>query len=157
MLNADPDPDQFTVSLADSLPANFQVARHLVLRGWDGVGQASASFDETTTPDIDLGDGVHIQFGGRDLRAGDYWQFATRRADGSVEPLADAPPMGIRRVRCPLAVVRWSARPRFNKDTILKILVDNTILTDPQIQTVKLEIAKGRADSFETPAVIDLV
>jgi hypothetical protein len=157
MLNADPDPDQFTVSLADSLPANFQVARHLVLRRWDGVGSASASFDETTTPDMNLGDGVHIQFGGRDLRSGDYWQFATRSADGSVEPLTDAPPMGIRRFRCLLAVARWNTRPRFNKDTILKILVDNKILTEPQTQTAQLAIEKSTEDSFETPAVIDLV
>jgi hypothetical protein len=56
---------------------------------------------------MNLGDGVRIQFGGTDLRPGDYWQFAARSADGSIEALTDAPPTGIDRVRCALALVRW--------------------------------------------------
>jgi hypothetical protein len=109
-LVADPDPDQFTVSIADGLPASFRTSagRHLVLRRWDGQGIARSAFAEATTPDLNLGDGVHIQFGGSDLRSGDYWQFAARSADGSVEALADAPPVGIVRERCPLAIVRWT-------------------------------------------------
>jgi hypothetical protein len=131
-LTADPDPDQLTVSLADRLPDNFGVARgavnlpaspltsppsppgpppapaHLILRRWDGLGWASATFDDQLTPDMNLGDGVHIQVGGSDLRVGDYWQFAARSADGSVEALTAAPPAGVIRHRCPLAIVRWS-------------------------------------------------
>ncbi len=111
-LVADPDPDQFTVPVADVLPDTFDVrpgaGRHLVLRRWDGQGTAKAIFGETATPDMNLGDGVHIEFGGSDLRSGDYWQFAARRADGSVEALTDAPPAGIVRNRCPLAIVRWA-------------------------------------------------
>jgi hypothetical protein len=126
-LTGDPDPDQFTVSIADPLPPSFsvggvtiaptsppfpangsQVTRHPILRRWDGQGTANATFSETTTPDMNLGDGVHIQFGGANLQSGDYWQFAARSADGSVEALTDEPPMGIIRHRCPLAIVQWS-------------------------------------------------
>lgn len=128
-LTADPDPDQFTVSIAPPLPQSFavrgvtlapssppapgpQVTRHPILRRWDGQGTTSATFSETATPDMNLGDGVHIQFGGTNLQAGDYWQFAARSADGSVEELNNARPMGIIRHRCPLAIVQWS-QPTF--------------------------------------------
>lgn len=120
-LNADPDPDQFTVNLADKLPDGFgttadAATRHLLLRRWDGLGLASGTFDERGTPDMNLGDGVHIQFGGSDLSVGDYWQFAARSADGSVEALTNAPPKGIIRHYCPLAIVGWSAEtpPKFS-------------------------------------------
>jgi hypothetical protein len=127
-LQSDPDPDQLTVVLAQPLPSMFQrpsgspgvaptsppsvaVDRHLVLRRWDGQGTAQATFSETATPDMDLGDGVQIQFGGTNLLPGDFWQFTARSADGSIELLQDAPSVGIVRHRCPLAVVSWSLRP----------------------------------------------
>jgi hypothetical protein len=81
-LQSDPDPDQLTVVISDPLPQNFQVPgnpitsppssppsfltppdRHLVLRRWDGQGIARTGFSTTGTLDMDLGDGVHIQFG----------------------------------------------------------------------------------------------
>jgi hypothetical protein len=123
---ADPDPDSLTVVLHDPLPSGFQLTgleglssppstpqtdRHLILRRWDGSGQASAFYDDIATPQMNLGDGVHIQFGGSDLRSGDYWQFTTRTADGSVEALANAAPAGIFRHWCPLAVLRWAPSP----------------------------------------------
>ena len=61
---------------------------------------------------MNLGDGVHIQFSGAGLRAGDYWNFTARSADGSVEPLLNAPPAGITRFTAPLAVVTWGPPPR---------------------------------------------
>jgi hypothetical protein len=132
LLAADPDPDLFTVVLDESLPAAIgavpvppasppasplsppagpPASPHLVLRRWDGWGWASATFDELGTPDMDLGDGVHIQFGGDDLRTADYWAFTARSADGSIESLTDAPPLGIIRHHCPLAIVRWTMGP----------------------------------------------
>ncbi len=120
-----PDPDRLTITLADPLPNAFALPvtdpnalsplspplttenRHTTLRRWDGVGNAAAAFDQQNTPDMDLGDGVHVQFGGTDLRPGDYWQFFARSVDGSVEKLTNAPPTGIVRHRCPLALVRW--------------------------------------------------
>ncbi|HMQ31030.1 MAG TPA: DUF6519 domain-containing protein [Chloroflexaceae bacterium] len=108
-LDGDPDPDRFTVTLADPLPSGYQLDRHLKLRRWDGQGIASAGRGDIATPELNLGDGVRVVFGGADLRPGDYWQFAARSADGSVEPLAAAPPRGIERGYCPLALVRWLA------------------------------------------------
>ena len=126
-LASDPDPDRLTVTLAAPLPFSFRPpgaitsppssppgsppaipGRHLILRRWDGAGNANPVFDAVQTPDMDFGEGVHIQFGGSDLRSGDYWQFAAR-TDGTLEPLTNEPPRGILRSRCPLAIVRWSA------------------------------------------------
>ena len=102
-LQTDPDPDQFTVVLSDPLPASF-VSDHLILRRWDGVGDVTS---DATSPALNLGDGIQIQFGGQDLRTGDYWQIATRVADGSVQALNNAPPAGIQRYYTALAVVNW--------------------------------------------------
>jgi hypothetical protein len=128
-LQSDPDPDQLTVVIADPLPLDFQAPgtptdgppappppsaptdRHLLLRRWDGQGTADTAFSATGTPDMDLGDGVRIQFGGTNLVPGDYWQFAARSTDGSVEALSNASPAGVIRHRCPLAVVGWSLHP----------------------------------------------
>jgi hypothetical protein len=122
-LAQDPDPDTFTAVLTDPIPASFQlpgavssppsptVDRHMVLRRWDGIGDAASVYSDAGTPGMNLGDGVHIQFGGSDLRAGDYWQFTARSADGSIQPLLDAPPAGINRSRTPLALVNWGPPP----------------------------------------------
>ena len=114
-LQSDPDPDQLTVVIADPLPADPlqspPIDLHMVLRRWDGQGTAQAAFGPTDTPYLDLGDGVHIQFGGTNLLPGDYWQFTARSIDGSVEALTNARPSGIVRQRCPLAVVVWSRHP----------------------------------------------
>jgi len=119
-LASDPDPDKFTAVLTDPIPASFQLQggvgsppsppsgnRHMVLRRWDGIGDAFSVYGDATTPGMNLGDGVHIQFGGQDLRAGDYWQLTARTADGSVQPLLNASPAGIIRFRAPLAIVSW--------------------------------------------------
>lgn len=121
-LTSDPDPDLLTVALADPLPAEFRADRHLVVRRWDGWGWCAATFDEAATPDMNLGDGVRIQFGGADLRAGDFWVFAARSADGSVEGLADAPPLGVERHRCVLAVVEWAVEQLFARPQVLVAL-----------------------------------
>jgi hypothetical protein len=120
---ANPDPDALTVTLSTPLPANtFDPARHMTLRRWDGVGWAGDTYSDTGTPDMNLGDGVHVQFGGSDLRPGDYWVFAARTADGSVEPLSDAPPAGPKRHVVPLAIVRWSSQTWFPVDSIIGVV-----------------------------------
>ncbi|HVN06243.1 MAG TPA: DUF6519 domain-containing protein [Bryobacteraceae bacterium] len=121
-LASDPDPDQITVTLASALPSSFHVdptsppsgsppsisaSRHLILRRWDGTGVADAVFNADTTPDMDLGDGIQIQFGGYSLQPGDYWQFAAR-TDGSVESVSGSLPHGIRRHRTPIALLQWT-------------------------------------------------
>ncbi|HEX3151312.1 MAG TPA: DUF6519 domain-containing protein [Gemmataceae bacterium] len=145
----DPDLDGLTVELAPALPDEFPIdkadghpIRPMILRRWDGVGLASNVFDPLKTPDMDLGDGIHINFGGSDLRAGDYWTFAARSSDGSVEPVSDRD--GIRRKRCPLALVRWSKRPALDQARVLAILrkVDDPFLTAEQLDSVKKALEK---------------
>jgi hypothetical protein len=106
-----PDPDTLNVTLQEPIPAAFvlsggQSSRNLLLRRWDGVDAANAEAGFNS-----LGDGVQIQFGGSFLQPGDYWQFTTRSADGSVQPLLNAAPAGIRRSRAPLGIVTWGPPP----------------------------------------------
>ena len=115
-LKTDPDPDLFTVVLNDPLPASFVLSgdrsqRHLVLRRWDGVGDAAAAFTDAGTPGMNLGEGVHVQFGGFDLHPGDYWTFTARSADGSIAALSNAEANGVRHSYCPLGLVTWGPPP----------------------------------------------
>ncbi len=129
-LAAVPDPDGLTVVLNDPVPnilttsgsrtspptsppagSIAQPSFPLVLRRWDGRGDANAIYSDTSTPAMNLGDGVHIQFGGSNLRAGRLLELYTRSADGSIESLTNAPPAGITRHRCPLAVVSFGPPP----------------------------------------------
>ena len=62
-----------------------------------------------------LEDGIQLEFsldpeiaGGR-FRAGDYWVFAARTTDASVEKLREAPPRGIHHHYCRLAMVTFPA------------------------------------------------
>ncbi len=120
-VDADPDPDAFTIELADPLPAALLPGRHPVVRRWDGAGIASAAFDAASTPELDLGDGVRVTFGGSDLRPGDFWQFTARALTGWVQPLANAPPHGIRRHRAPLAVLGYRVVQVVNRITLPRL------------------------------------
>jgi hypothetical protein len=106
--------------LPGSFPdSNFPVARHMRVRRWDQKGLVFRT-DTSGTPvqvqDLDspgsagviampaaniallLESGVTVQFsstGATGFRAGDYWVFAARTADASVEILDAAPPRGI--------------------------------------------------------------
>ena len=110
-----------TITLTAALPNNLfdnanPGSRHMRVTRWDQKG-----------PDVDsnngvllvpaagspflLEDGVQITFssnpvGGR-FRVADYWAFAARVADASVEPLNAAPPRGIHHHYCRLAVVSF--------------------------------------------------
>jgi len=154
-LATDPDPDLFTVILSDQLPSNFHVDRHLALRRWDGQGWANAAFDAATTPDMNLGDGIHIQFGGWDLRPGDYWQFAARSADGSVEALANASPTGIIRHTCPLAIVDWNFQALFDSPTIINACTQAG-LTSNQLTLLAKKLQASGLSLWTTTEVIAL-
>jgi hypothetical protein len=80
------------------LPRTMRLARHAKIVRWDGVGACVPG-------DIVLADGVAIEFGGEEMRAGDYWLFATRAIDRSVESLIEAPARGIRHQYYPLASI----------------------------------------------------
>jgi len=165
-LTGNPNPDAFTVTIADSLPPDFGVpgagvtspptfqlsppapgvGGHLILRRWDGQGVAQAVFNESTTPQLNLGDGVHIRFGGSNLQSGDYWQFAARSIDGSIDILNNARPMGISRHRCALALVRWGLRTVFNLDILASILAN--------FPGVIAELQKTGLKEFDEEAVV---
>jgi hypothetical protein len=108
---------------AGMLPAAFPNSKHpqernLRVRRWDqkhkilqtasgGATAVHQDLDAGTTGVIDvpgagttilLENGVTVKFssvGAKGFRAGDYWVFAARTADASVELLEDAPPRGI--------------------------------------------------------------
>ena len=90
--------------------------RHTRITRWDQSGPAvDAAGGVVAVPTggtpLVLEDGVQITFGddpaGGNLRTGDYWVFAARTADASVEQLSDAPPVGIHHHFCRLAVVTF--------------------------------------------------
>lgn len=90
--------DPLEIPFHQPLPRTLRVARHAKIARWDGVGVC-------VTGDIVLADGVVVEFGGEDLRPGDYWLFATRAIDRSVESLIEAPARGIRHQYYPLASI----------------------------------------------------
>ena len=90
-------------------------ARHTRLRRWDQLdGTGSDGLLDVVTEAVHLEDGIRVQFSGDDLspgpptfNRGDYWVFAARAATGEVDELVDAPPRGIHRHHCRLALVEW--------------------------------------------------
>lgn len=169
-LTADPNPDTFTVTIADSLPLSFGVASggvasppgspplsppepsaaggNLILRRWDGQGAAQGAFNEIGTPQLNLGDGVHIEFGGSNLQSGDYWEFTARSIDGSVELLNRVPPMGITRHRCALALVRFGSTFVFNFDTLTVIFAN--------FPAVLTELKKTGRREFDEATILEV-
>ncbi|MCP4329289.1 MAG: hypothetical protein GY791_12725 [Alphaproteobacteria bacterium] len=129
------DADQ-TITLTEDLPAGlFPVnaqdqtdpERHTRVRRWDQSGAVSDT-DGAELVDLDalgatgvipvpaagtsiiLEDGVQITFDSAPtdrLRSGDFWVFAARTADATVEHLEIAPPCGIHHHFCRLAVVDY--------------------------------------------------
>lgn len=84
--------------------------RHTRIKRWDqgAGGPAVIEVPAAGTPFI-LEDGVEITFmtepEGGAFRSGDYWIFAARTADASVEELNEAPPRGVHHHYCRLAVI----------------------------------------------------
>ena len=117
------DDAALTITFAPALPADLvpataaeAAARHLRVRRWDqsgtvydGTGAVVTNLDAPGSPglvkvpssaskQIVLESGVVVSFsvaqaGGR-FRAGDYWVFAARTADASIEVLTAEPPLG---------------------------------------------------------------
>lgn len=108
--------------------ASVLKTRHTRLRRWDQKGivrdvngvqlidlDAPGSSGVIPVPAsgaaIVLESGCQIAFSvdpaGGQMRVGDYWSFAARTADASVEPLDKAPPRGIHHHYCRLAVVTF--------------------------------------------------
>jgi hypothetical protein len=121
---ADVDDGDETITLAAVLPAGafdpLDASRHTRVRRWDQSGAAvDAAAGVMAVPaaagsPILLEDGVQISFdadpAGGNLHVMDYWVFAARTADASVEQLVADPPRGILHHFCRLAVVTFPRR-----------------------------------------------
>ncbi|MEA2426828.1 MAG: hypothetical protein QOF37_456 [Thermoleophilaceae bacterium] len=100
-----------TVTLYNAL-SGVNMARNPRIRRWDQTQNLTAEglIQPSSLPaTIDLEDGIRVELrlaaGGGKARVGDYWVFAARTVDASVEPLTEAPPRGIDHHYTRLAVV----------------------------------------------------
>jgi hypothetical protein len=124
-----------TITLVDPLPVGVfpvdaqglaDASRHTRIRRWDQTGQVSDT-NGNLIVDLDLAgsagvipvppdgtsivleDGVQVTFttapAGGDYHIGDFWNFAARTADASVEVLTTAPPQGVHHHFARLAIV----------------------------------------------------
>ena len=86
--------------------------RHTRVLRWDQTQGVDANgLLDVVAGQIAIEDGVQVQFGldpaAGNFKVGDYWVFAARTADGSVEPLANAPPRGILHHFSRLGFMHW--------------------------------------------------
>ena len=105
----------FTPAIPGTMDFNAaDPSRHTRVRRWDQSQNVDANglLDVTAGP-IDIEDGIRVSFSldpaGGNFKIGDYWVFAARTADGSVEILDDAPPRGILHHYCRLGFIHWGA------------------------------------------------
>ena len=88
--------------------------RHTRVRRWDQSQNVDANgLLDVTAGLIDIEDGIRVAFtldsASGTFKVGDYWVFAARTADGSVELLQAAPPRGILHHFCRLGFIHWGA------------------------------------------------
>jgi hypothetical protein len=114
-----------TLTLATALPAGefdaTDPARHTRVIRWDQAGAAvDAAGGLVRVPAVAgtafvLEDGVQVAFdidpAGGSFHVGDYWVFAARTADASVEQLVDEPPHGVTHHVCRLGIVTFPGGP----------------------------------------------
>jgi hypothetical protein len=88
-------------------------SRHTRITRWDqqgsaGQGDIAVPLDGSA---VTLENGITVAFGlvpaAGAFYSGDYWNFAARTADGSIEPLVSAPPRGIHHHYAKLGVVTF--------------------------------------------------
>jgi len=120
---ANVDPPSGTLTLTSQLTAGtfptdaaLLQAQHTRIRRWDQSGpEVDAGGGLLKVPSagtaVSLEDGIQVTFSttpaGGNLRVGDYWSFAARTADASVESLDHAPPRGIHHHYGRLAIVTF--------------------------------------------------
>jgi hypothetical protein len=117
-----------TLSIAALDPTVFpdgpvNATDHMRVIRWDQSGSALTAdgLIEVTPakPSFLLGNGIEITFNViTGARSGDYWCFAARTADGDIDPLEQAPPLGIHHHFCKLAIIEadgtiHDCRPQF--------------------------------------------
>jgi Family of unknown function (DUF6519)/Carboxypeptidase regulatory-like domain/Right handed beta helix region len=119
-----PDEANRTITVSPAIPAGLfdptDATRHTRVRRWDQCFTGAGSDVDATTGlitvaagPLDIEDGIQVSFSndpaGGQLHVGDYWIFAARTADGSVEALQNAPPRGILHHYARLGFVTWAA------------------------------------------------
>jgi hypothetical protein len=127
--------------------------------GWIAVAPVTG-----TAPGVVSGQWEQLGF-----RAGDFWSFAARTADGSVENLTKASPLGIQHHYCRLGIVNFTATPATFSDSrpifpalanpcirITNILVGGTTLQNDSPITVQ-ELAGGISIICDAPLSQSLV
>jgi hypothetical protein len=123
-ITAPPDEANRTITVQPPIPAALfdptKAERHTRVRRWDqrntgpgsNVNVTTGLIDVTNTAQ-DIEDGIQVTFSddpaGGQLHVGDYWIFAARTVDGSVEALQKAPPQGILHHYARLGFMTWAA------------------------------------------------
>ncbi len=126
----------------------YSAESHPKVRPWD---QKSDALPVTPGPFL-LEEGIQVSFSGSNFQTGDYWSFAARTATADIERLTEAPPQGIERHYCKLALVtwqqvanQWQVKPQdcrldFPSLTTIcadDVCFDNTKCQLPQVETVQ--------------------
>jgi len=107
------------ITFTPAIPAAINLnpadpSRHTRVRRWDQTLNVDANGLLDVQPGVNpIEDGIQVQFNlvpaGGNFKVGDYWVFAARTADGSVELLNQAPPRGILHHFCRLGFIHWGA------------------------------------------------
>ena len=97
--------DAANLELTLSVAVSGSLTLHPKVRRWD---QKSAPIATSATA-IPLEDGIQVAFGGTNFKTGDYWMFAARATDGTIQTLTNAPAQGIKHVYAQLAIVTWTS------------------------------------------------
>jgi len=107
------------LDFAPAIPAAINLnpadpSRHTRVRRWDQTVNVNPNGLLDVTPGlIDIEDGIQVEFSlnpaGGNFKVGDFWVFAARTADGSIEELQQAPPRGILHHFCRLGFIHWGA------------------------------------------------
>jgi hypothetical protein len=126
----DADEASGIITIAPAIPASFDLdatlpERRTRVRRWDQEEVFDDTEDDPTSDGVIqvppsgtvvvLERGVQVEFDTEPadgaFRTGDYWVFAARHADASVEPLRRAPPLGVHHHYCRLALLTVTGQP----------------------------------------------
>ena len=111
----DIDEERLLLTFDPPISANFNLddpKRHTRVVRWDQKHDLDANGQVSVTGSkIDLEDGIQVEFSidpanpDGEFKIDDFWVFAARSVDGSIEHLHKVPPRGIHHHLCKLAVV----------------------------------------------------
>jgi hypothetical protein len=132
------------ITLVDPVAAAFPASDRTRIERWSAFAVAIPPDpdDPAVSAAIPLNDGVEVRFGGRSMRRGDYWTFATRHLAGDaaagidpvsrIENLGFVRPRGVRHRYAPLARItrRDDDDGRIFRIRDLRPRTGNAVVTD---------------------------